>query len=116
MFVLSSTSKGNAYNLNNPHYLSWEKYIKLVNKELAINIKQVATYLWQTQYLANCPQSNALYTLKTFYEQPIDDNLNKKIETAKTQHELQKFDVYYPNQYEQLMSLYIQYLRDTNFI
>lgn len=104
------------FNLQHQHCLSWNEYINILN-HLGCEIKTVAIDYWQKNFLASLSVNDPLFVFKEIYTSETLTQLNDTSATnSKTMNRLHELHVYYPNNYPELINLYLEYLRKIEFI
>lgn len=105
------------YNLHNSTHISWEEYVKILNKN-GYDIKLIDTDTWCNKHIANIDSTNALYPFKAHYSHhglrfntKIADLPYQEVSTL-----LEKLNVYFPKDYPSINSAHLRQLREVAFL
>lgn len=113
--LVPEKSQKQAYNMGNPHSIAWQDYFTLVDK-YGFKMKLIAPQEWRDNYIKHIGIDNALYPLKELYTQGDAELEQFHFETTITQQALQKLQIHYPDNYENQIPIYLNYLNQKEFI
>lgn len=103
------------YHLSHPQYIEWHKFTAAL-RQIGYDLKTVTPNEWQKNYLMNLPETNALYALAPLYLGDLDEHQDMLSLVSKTQAQLLKLDVIYPEITHELLIRYLNYLIDICFL
>ena len=101
--------------MGNPYGISWEKYFTLVN-ETGFKLRLISPKDWSNNYVKHISEDNALYLLKDMYADSVSDGEEFRFESKMTQQRVQQLGIKYPDNYVEQIRIYLNYLKDREFI
>eukprot|EP01135_Chromosphaera_perkinsii_P001187 Nk52_evm26s160 gene=Nk52_evmTU26s160 len=124
-------SSGKMFNMTNPTTISWKEYIGiLASCKTGFTPKFVPELEWQTSYVNNMEESNAMFSLAILYGSPGDEEeatnasrgdaeemeeMETTLETEETQRALNACGIRYPNDYAALLKQYGKRMIESGF-
>lgn len=106
----------NIHNLNN---ISWRTYMEKVSEKMNLSLKIISNKEWCENILPTLTKDNALYPLKDLYKREEEyETTNQSLANYLSQVLPADLAMLYPSQenYDELIELYLNYLRKIKFI
>lgn len=106
------------FNMANHHAIQWRNYFKLVNAA-GYDLQLISPQTWFEEYLSHLSESNALYPLRELYLTHSELSIKGpefQFDNTHSRRLLEDLKIFYPDNYELLVSTYVTYLKDKGFL
>lgn len=115
--TLQNKTNFQIFNLANINTITWEEYFKLIN-QYGFNLNLISSDEWIEQYVKHLDENNALYPFKDYYLHSVSFNTSGKytIKTINTRMQLERLNLCYPDQHDEQIKIYLDYLLKHEFI